>query len=155
MKDDFLSVKKIADWDDIESNKYQVSSEDDEDHLGDEYDLKPDVAFLEFILGRIQQVKHDNKEPSLFPRSLKTLPDECDDPGSGSSTVIGCFGRDTGHEETLWSDAFSNYISLQIQKLKNNSPSKESFCFPPSDRNGDNTSNQQHDSNKVSLKQTI
>jgi hypothetical protein len=107
MKDDFLSVKKIADWDDIKSNKYQVSSEvstwmvllhwvslnhgpfqDDEDHLGDEYDLEPDVAFLEFILGRIQQVKHDNKEPSLFPRSLKTLPDECDDPGSGSSTAI-------------------------------------------------------------------
>jgi len=55
--------------------------------MGDEDDLEPDVAFLEFILRRIQQTKHDNKEPSLFPRSLKTLPDECDDPGSGSSTV--------------------------------------------------------------------
>ena len=32
-------------------------------------------------------MKHDSKEPSSFPLSLKTLPDGCGDPGSGSSTV--------------------------------------------------------------------
>jgi len=55
--------------------------------LGDEDNFEPDAAFLEFIFCRVQQMKHDNKESSLFRWSLKTLPDECDDPGSGSSTV--------------------------------------------------------------------
>ena len=32
-------------------------------------------------------MKHDSKESSSFPLSLKTLPDECEDPSSGSSKV--------------------------------------------------------------------
>ena len=55
--------------------------------MGDEDNFEPDAASLEFILRRIQQMKHDSKEPSLFPQSLETLPDEYDDPSSGSSTV--------------------------------------------------------------------
>ena len=61
--------------------------QDVEDHFGDDDDLEPDAAFLEFILCRIQQMKHDSKEPSSFPLSHKTLPDECEDPSSGPSTV--------------------------------------------------------------------
>ena len=52
--------------------------------MGHDDNLEQDATFLEFIFHRIQQMKHDNKEPFL---SLKTLPDECDDLGSGSSAV--------------------------------------------------------------------
>ena len=44
-------------------------------------------------------------------------------------------GRDTGREESPWFDAFLNYISLQIQKLKNNSSSKAATVQAVDDRN--------------------
>ena len=49
--------------------------------MGDKDNFERDATLLEFILHQIQQMKHDNKEPS------KSFLDECDDPGSGSSTV--------------------------------------------------------------------
>ena len=55
--------------------------QDDEDQLGDEDNLEPDAAFLEFILRRIQQVKNDAsfEQSSSPPRSLKRLVDDCDE----------------------------------------------------------------------------
>ena len=68
--------------------------------MDDDDNLEPDAAFLELIFHQIQQMKQDKKEPSLFPPSLKTLPDECDDPGSGSSTVSVCMAITSRNHST-------------------------------------------------------
>jgi hypothetical protein len=112
--------------------------QDDEDQLGDKDNL---AAFLEFILRQIQQVKNDAsfEQSSSPPRSLKKLVDDCNENySSDSSKVIFIWlrpssnhvdsltnqahlGIDMVDEDSPWSDAFSEYISLQIQKLKSGS----------------------------------
>jgi hypothetical protein len=64
----------------------------DEDQLGDEDNLEPDAAFLEFIFRLIQQVKNDAsfEKSSSPPWSLKRLVvvDDCDESYSSDSSKV-------------------------------------------------------------------
>ena len=64
--------------------------QDDEDELGDEDNLEPDAAFLEFILRRIQQVKNDASFEKLSspPRSIKRLVNDCDENYSSNFSKV-------------------------------------------------------------------
>ncbi|EDR00406.1 uncharacterized protein LACBIDRAFT_295784 [Laccaria bicolor S238N-H82] len=117
--------KKVVDNGDgdIKPKKCHDSDEDDEGQLGDEDNLEPDTAFLESILRRIQQVKNNPsfEQSCSPPRSLKRPVDDCDENYSSDSSKVNI------HVVTPWSDAFSEYISLQIQKLKSNSTYDNKF----------------------------
>ena len=64
--------------------------QDNQDELGDEDNLEPDAAFLEYILRRIQQVKNDASFVKLSspPRSIKRLVNDCNENYSSNFSKV-------------------------------------------------------------------
>lgn len=120
--------RRVSRWPNCAEFGNHSHFQDDEGQLGDEDNLEPDTAFLESILRRIQQVKNNPsfEQSCSPPRSLKRPVDDCDENYSSDSSKAR-LGIDIVDEDSPWSDAFSEYISLQIQKLKSNSTYDNKF----------------------------